>query len=113
VQLAKAAIRTGIQALIEKNGCSENAINRIVIAGAFGTYIDVSSAIAIGMLPALPVERFEQVGNAAGTGARLALISTGKRSEALAIAGLVHYLELTTDPHFQETFVHATRLGQQ
>ena len=113
VQLAKAAIRTGIQALIEKNGCSENAIDRIVIAGAFGTYIDVSSAIAIGMLPALPVDRFEQVGNAAGTGARLTLISTGKRSEALAIAGRVHYMELTTDPHFQETFVHATRLGQQ
>lgn len=113
VQLAKAAIRTGIQALIASDGCSENAISRIAIAGAFGTYIDISSAIAIGMLPALPPERFEQVGNAAGTGARLALISMGKRSEALIIADRVRHLELTTDPHFQETFIHATRLGRQ
>ena len=113
VQLAKAAIRTGIHALIQTNGCSEDAISRIVIAGAFGTYIDVSSAIAIGMLPALPAERFEQVGNAAGSGARLALISVGKRSEALTIAERVHYLELTTNPHFQETFIQATCLGRE
>jgi len=113
VQLAKAAIRTGIHALIETCGCSEDTISRIVIAGAFGTYIDVSSAVAIGMLPALPADRFEQVGNAAGTGARLTLISMGKRSEALTIADRVHYLELTATPDFQDTFVRAMRLGDE
>jgi len=113
IQLAKAAIRTGIQALIETDGCSEDAVSRIVIAGAFGTYINVSSAVAIGMLPPLPADRFEQVGNAAGAGARLTLISAEKRSEALTVANRVHYLELTAAPHFQETFIRAIRLGQQ
>ena len=79
LQLAKAAIRAGIQVLLDTEGCAETEIRKIVIAGAFGTYIDVSSAIDIGMLPSLPLERFQQVGNAAGIGARLALVSA--RSE--------------------------------
>lgn len=79
LQLAKAAIRTGIQLLLEARGCHEEEIDRVIIAGAFGSYIDVTSAITIGMLPSLPLERFIQVGNAAGTGAKLALVSSDKR----------------------------------
>jgi MFS family permease len=75
LQLAKGAIRSGIQLLLAANGHSEDELDRIIIAGAFGTYIDVASAITIGMLPDLPLECFAQVGNAAGIGARLALIS--------------------------------------
>ena len=56
LQLAKAAIRTGIQILLEASGCAEDDIKQVIIAGAFGTYIDISSAVAIGMLPSLPLK---------------------------------------------------------
>ncbi len=112
LQLAKAAIRAGIQALLEANDCRDDEIRRVIIAGAFGSYIDVASAIEIGMLPVLPRQCFEQVGNAAGSGARLALISTAKREEATEIAGRVRYLELAGSAGFTETFTEATYLGR-
>jgi uncharacterized 2Fe-2S/4Fe-4S cluster protein (DUF4445 family) len=112
IQLAKAAIRTGIQALLEANGYEEDKIGRVIIAGAFGTYIDVASAIAIGMLPSLPLERFQQVGNAAGTGARLALISRAKRAAARKIVSRINYIELADVPGFNKTFIQASYLGQ-
>ncbi len=112
LQLAKAAIRAGIQVLLEANGCSEDEIKQVIIAGAFGTYIDVASAAAIGMLPSLPLNRFRQVGNAAGMGAKLALISLGKRAEAQAIASRVKYLELGSAPNFEQTFIQASYLGR-
>jgi uncharacterized 2Fe-2S/4Fe-4S cluster protein (DUF4445 family) len=112
LQLAKAAIRAGIQVLLEANGCSEEEIQQVIIAGAFGTYIDVGSAVAIGMLPALPLNRFRQVGNAAGMGAKLALISIRKRAEAQAIAQRVKYIELGSAPHFEQTFIQASYLGR-
>jgi uncharacterized 2Fe-2S/4Fe-4S cluster protein (DUF4445 family) len=112
IQLAKAAIRTGIQALLEANGYGEEKIGKVIIAGAFGTYIDVASAIAIGMLPVLPLERFQQVGNAAGTGARLALISRTKRAAAQKIVSRVNYIELASIPGFNRTFMQASYLGR-
>jgi uncharacterized 2Fe-2S/4Fe-4S cluster protein (DUF4445 family) len=112
IQLAKAAIRTGIQALLEANGQTEDKIGKVIIAGAFGTYIDVDNAMAIGMLPSLPEERFEQVGNAAGTGARLALISAAKRAAAQKIITNVHYVELAGVPAFNKTFMQASYLGR-
>ncbi len=112
LQLAKAAIRSGIQALLEANDCSEDEIKQVVIAGAFGTYIDVGSAVTIGMLPSLPLNRFRQVGNAAGMGAKQALISLKKRAEAQAIASRVNYIELGDLPSFNQTFIQAGYLGQ-
>jgi uncharacterized 2Fe-2S/4Fe-4S cluster protein (DUF4445 family) len=112
LQLAKAAIRTGIQTLLEANGCSEDEIKQVIIAGAFGTYIDVASAVAIGMLPSLPLNRFRQVGNAAGMGAKLALISLSRRAEAQAIASRVKYIELGSSRYFQKTFIQASYLGR-
>jgi uncharacterized 2Fe-2S/4Fe-4S cluster protein (DUF4445 family) len=112
LQLAKAAIRTGIQLLLETSGCAEDDIRQVVIAGAFGTYIDVSSAVAIGMLPPLPLNRFRQVGNAAGMGAKLALISLRSRAQAEAIASRVSYIELASTPGFQPTFMQAGYLGR-
>ncbi|MBA7541396.1 hypothetical protein ES705_33709 [subsurface metagenome] len=111
LQLAKGAIRTGIQALLQETGHSEEEIEQVIIAGAFGNYIDISSAITIGMLPSLSLNRFRQVGNAAGTGARLALVSRNKRAEAQKIARKVHYIELANLPNFQELFVQAMYLG--
>ncbi len=111
LQLAKGAMRAGIQILLEAQGLSEQAIDRVIIAGAFGTYIDVSSAVAIGMLPSLPLDRFRQVGNAAGAGARLALVSRSKRAEAQEIARRVGYIELATEPRFMRIFAEAMSLG--
>jgi uncharacterized 2Fe-2S/4Fe-4S cluster protein (DUF4445 family) len=111
IQLAKGAIYTGIKLLLEARNRSEAEIEQVIIAGAFGTYINVASAITIGMLPRLPLSRFRQVGNAAGTGARLALISRPKRAEAQAIARKIKYIELAADPRFMTIFVDAIKIG--
>jgi len=111
IQLAKGAIYTGIKLLLEAKKRSADEIEQVIIAGAFGTYIDVSSAITIGMLPKLHLKRFRQVGNAAGTGARLALISRQKRMEAQEIARRVKYIELAADPRFMSTFVDGIKIG--
>ena len=110
LQLAKAAIRLGIKALVEAEGLTENDLEQVIIAGAFGTFIDVESAITIGMLPDLPLERFKQVGNAAGTGARLALISQTEREKANEIAQRDDYIELAKIPNFNRKFAEATYL---
>lgn len=112
LQLAKAAIRTGIQSLLESGGLTNDDIRHVIIAGAFGSYIDVGSAIAVGMLPPLPLAHFRQVGNAAGTGARLALVSMGRRRVAQQTAAHTHYLELATRAGFTQTLAQSTRLGR-
>ena len=112
LQLGKSAIRAGIQILLEANDCPEESIKQVIIAGAFGSYIDVSSAVAIGMLPALPLERFRQVGNAAGMGAKMALISLSQRATAQSIAARVHHIELSSAPNFNKTFTEAMYLGK-
>ena len=110
IQLAKGAIRAGINILLDEAGLSAQDIDEVVIAGAFGTYIDVSSAIVIGMFPPLPLERFHQVGNAAGMGAKLALVSQEQRALAAEIARQVEYIELTNDKRFVDEFAGAMYL---
>jgi uncharacterized 2Fe-2S/4Fe-4S cluster protein (DUF4445 family) len=112
VQLAKGAIRTGIQSLLQAMNRSSEDIDQIIIAGAFGSYIDPASAVAIGMLPPIPLERIQQVGNAAGTGARMALISMEQRAQAAEIARRVRYVELSNVPNFARIFSQAIYLGQ-
>ena len=110
LQLAKGAMRAGIRLLLEAEDLSEDAIEEVLIAGAFGSYVDVESAIAIGMLPDLPLDRFRQVGNAAGMGAKLALLSGAKRREAQELARRTRYLELTTASNFKRAFAQATSM---
>jgi len=110
IQLAKAAMRTGVEILLQEAGLEDDDIEQFVIAGAFGTYLDVGSALAIGMFPSLPPERFSQIGNAAGTGARLSLLSHRCRENARAIAQRMEYIELTTHPRFVETYASALML---
>ncbi len=112
LQLAKGAMRTGIQVLLEINALQDDDIGQVIIAGAFGSYINVASAIAIGMLPPLPLNRFRQVGNAAGTGARLALISRSRRLEAQEIGRRVRYVELGSAPRFSNIFAESMYLGE-
>jgi uncharacterized 2Fe-2S/4Fe-4S cluster protein (DUF4445 family) len=110
LQLAKAAIRLGVRALVEAEGLTEDTIEQVLLAGAFGTYIDVESAIEIGMLPPLPLDRFQQIGNAAGTGARLALISRSMRARAQQIALRDEYIELGRIPDFNRKFAEANSM---
>jgi uncharacterized 2Fe-2S/4Fe-4S cluster protein (DUF4445 family) len=110
IQLAKGAIRAGIEILLEQVGLTSDDIDQVIIAGAFGTYIDIASAVTIGMFPPLPLARFRQVGNAAGIGAKLSLLSLAQRSEAAALADEVEYLELTNYPGFVNEFAKAMSL---
>ncbi len=111
IQLAKGAIRAGIEILLQEAGLRAEQVDRWVIAGAFGTYLDVGSAQRVGMFPAgAPPQRFQQVGNAAGVGARQMLLSRGRREKAAEIAGRVRYLELTTDARFTDTYMKAIAL---
>jgi len=110
IQLAKAAIRAGQEVLLDKAGISAEDIDEIIIAGAFGTYIDVPNAISVGMFPDIPVQRFRQVGNAAGMGATQALISNKHRQLIKDVIKDVQYVELTTYENFQREFVEAMYL---
>lgn len=110
VQLAKGAIRAGIKLMTEQAGVTEQDIDRMIVAGAFGNYIDIDSAITIGMYPPLPRERFQQVGNAAGMGAKRLLINRHERTRAAAIVQRLTYVELTNHPDFSDRFSQALRL---
>ena len=105
VQLAKAAIRTGVDLLLDLFAVAEPDVDRFVIAGAFGQYVDVASAVAIGLLPPLPLDRYAQVGNAAGVGVARMLASTAERAQASEIAGRCRYVELGALPQFQSRFM--------
>jgi uncharacterized 2Fe-2S/4Fe-4S cluster protein (DUF4445 family) len=107
IQLAKGAIRAGIEILLAEGGLPVEAVEQFIVAGAFGTYLDLESAIRTGMFPNLPRQRFRQVGNAAGMGARMTLISAEQRRRAAEIARKVEYIELTTHPAFSNAFVKA------
>jgi uncharacterized 2Fe-2S/4Fe-4S cluster protein (DUF4445 family) len=110
IMLAKAAIQTGIDVLLADSGLAPAELETIVIAGAFGSYLDVANAIATGMLPALPLERFKQVGNAAGMGAKLALTSEAARAEARELRGRIDYIELAGYPRFSRRYADSCRL---
>jgi uncharacterized 2Fe-2S/4Fe-4S cluster protein (DUF4445 family) len=110
IQLAKGAIRAGVAILLAEAGITEADIDDIIVAGAFGTYLDLGSAIRVGMFPDLPIERFRQVGNAAGMGAIQMLVSSERRRAASDITRRVTYVELTTHPAFTDTFLDALYL---
>jgi uncharacterized 2Fe-2S/4Fe-4S cluster protein (DUF4445 family) len=85
-------------------------IDRVVLAGAFGSYIDPHYALVLGLIPDAAPEQISAVGNAAGDGARIALLNRHKRAEAAEIARWVRYVETAVDPDFQEEFVAALHL---
>ncbi|PWH17089.1 MAG: ferredoxin [Anaerolineae bacterium] len=111
IQLAKAAIRTGIDILLTEAGLHPTDLDEFILAGAFGTYLDIASAIRIGMFPPLPREKFRQIGNAAGAGARQMLLSHNRRRQALDFARHSEYIELSTHQDFQTKFTQNLLLG--
>jgi len=107
LQLAKGAIRAGIEILLQELGVTADDVRVVYLAGAFGNYISPQSALTIGLMPAFPNARIAPIGNAAGTGARMALLSRAERDQASALLAHVEYLELSGRPDFQEHFVDA------
>jgi uncharacterized 2Fe-2S/4Fe-4S cluster protein (DUF4445 family) len=110
IQLAKAAIRSGLDILLAEAGIEADRVDQVLVAGAFGTYISVPNAIEIGMFPDIPLNRFRQVGNAAGMGAVQALISKRHRKIISEAIHKVDYVELTTYEQFQEIYMRAMYL---
>jgi uncharacterized 2Fe-2S/4Fe-4S cluster protein (DUF4445 family) len=111
IQLAKAALYAGAKLLMNRAGIDR--IDRILLAGAFGSYIDPRYAMILGLIPDCDLTRINAVGNAAGDGARIALLNLDRRREAQVIARRVTYVETAVDPDFQTEFVAAMHLPHQ
>lgn len=104
---AKAAVFAGLRTLMISVGLEIGAVERVFIAGGFGRFINIRDAIAIGMLPDIPLESYTYIGNSALKGARLALISRKAGEEIKAIAGRMTYVELSSGNRFMEEFISA------
>jgi uncharacterized 2Fe-2S/4Fe-4S cluster protein (DUF4445 family) len=105
IQLAKAALYAGIKLLMEKQGVTK--VDEIRFAGAFGSFIDPKYAMVLGLIPDCDLAHVKAVGNAAGTGARMALLNRKHRREIEATVAKVEKIETALEPHFQQLFVHA------
>ncbi|WP_342642705.1 ASKHA domain-containing protein [Rhodoligotrophos ferricapiens] len=105
IQLAKAALYAGARLLMDTMGIDK--VDRITLAGAFGSHIDVKHAMVLGMIPDCPLNRVSSAGNAAGTGARIALLNAGARREIETVVRSIEKVETAIEPRFQEHFVAA------
>jgi len=108
IQLAKSALYAGARLLMDEFGTDH--VNRIVLAGAFGAHISALHAMVLGMIPDCPLDRVTSAGNAAGTGARMALASRTARTEVEALVQRITKVETAIAPRFQEHFVAANAL---
>jgi uncharacterized 2Fe-2S/4Fe-4S cluster protein (DUF4445 family) len=105
LQLAKSAIAAGIQTLLLYAGITESEVDLFMLAGGFGSYMDKDSAAAIGLFPKTFLPFARAMGNTAGEGAALALLSGGARSALEDIRQKCEYIELSTSPIFNEQFI--------
>jgi len=108
LQLAKGALYTGAKLMMKRLGIEK--LDRVVLAGAFGSHIDREASLTLGMFPDVPLEKVYAVGNAAGDGARMALINRSKRTEANDRARWVEFIEIATDPTFEKEFMMAMHI---
>lgn len=108
IQMAKAALYSGARLLMDKFGV--DTVDRIVLAGAFGAHISPKHAMVLGMIPDCPLEKVTSAGNAAGTGARIALLNTSSRREIEKTVKDIHKIETAIEPRFQEHFVNASAI---
>jgi uncharacterized 2Fe-2S/4Fe-4S cluster protein (DUF4445 family) len=114
---AKAAIYAGVSLLVGEVGMEMTDIHKVYIAGGFGRYIDIERAVVLGMLPDIPVERFEYLGNTSVAGAYLTLLSEDLRSEAEQVASMMTYVELSVSGRYMDEYMSAmflphTELGR-
>jgi uncharacterized 2Fe-2S/4Fe-4S cluster protein (DUF4445 family) len=105
VQLAKGAIASGVMMLQHVAGVPSETVAELMLAGGFGNYVSIESALRIGLIPPLPRERIRYVGNAASLGAQLCLVSETERARAEAVAGRIEHVSLAAHPDFEEIFV--------
>jgi uncharacterized 2Fe-2S/4Fe-4S cluster protein (DUF4445 family) len=105
VQLAKGALYAGAKLMMKRLGIEK--LDRVILAGAFGSYINPEEAMVLGMFPDCDLKNVYAVGNAAGDGARIALLDRAKRAEADKMARQVGYVELTIEANFQNEFMEA------
>ncbi|RMG68032.1 MAG: DUF4445 domain-containing protein [Nitrospirae bacterium] len=108
LQLAKGALYAGAKLMMKKMGIEK--LDRVVLAGAFGSYIDKESALTLGMFPDCELQKVYAVGNAAGDGARMALLNRGKRTEADEKARFVEFMEIAVEPEFEKEFMMAMHI---
>ena len=108
IQMAKAALYAGARLLMDKRGVE--VPDRVVLAGAFGAHISPKHAMVLGMIPDVPLDKVTSAGNAAGTGARIALLNKGARAEIERVVREIEKIETAIEPRFQEHFVAATAL---
>ena len=107
VQLAKAAIRAGVELLLHKTGLEGGGIEQVLLAGAFGNTIRPEGAVRIGLLPDVPLDRVTSVGNAACAGAEMILVNRHCRAKAGRLARSIEYVEIARDPGFEQTYAEA------
>lgn len=107
LQFAKGAIAAGVDVLMQYLGITAADLHEVLLAGSFGSYINPASARTIGLVPWVPVERIVAVGNAAGEGAKIALVSFREREAANRIPDFVEYVELSGRPEFNDIFTQA------
>jgi len=107
VQLAKGAIASGIAMLQHVAGVPDERVEELLLAGGFGNYVSIPSAVRIGLIPALPAGRIRYVGNAASLGAQLCLLSEAERARAVDVAARIEHVSLAAHPDFEELFVNA------
>jgi uncharacterized 2Fe-2S/4Fe-4S cluster protein (DUF4445 family) len=108
IQMAKAALYSGARLLMDKFGVDK--VDRIVLAGAFGAHISPKHAMVLGMIPDAPLDKVTSAGNAAGTGARIALLNQDARAEIEQTVRDIHKIETAIEPRFQEHFVNASNI---
>ncbi len=107
VQLAKGAIASGIAMLQHIAGVSDETVAELMLAGGFGNYVSIASALRIGLIPPLPKEKIRYVGNAASLGAQLCLVSETERQRAESVAASIEHVSLAAHPDFERIFVDA------
>jgi uncharacterized 2Fe-2S/4Fe-4S cluster protein (DUF4445 family) len=107
LQLAKGAIYAGIKVMQKELGINDEEISEIILAGAFGSYIDRESALGIGLVPEVDIEKINSVGNSAGRGSQMVLISDREKERSIQIAKNVEYIELSTNQDFQTEYMLA------
>ena len=105
IQLGKAALYAGVRLLMDRYGVT--SVDRITLAGAFGSHIDVKHAMILGLVPDCPLDKVGSAGNAAGTGARIALLNAGARREIEDVVRRIEKIETAIEPSFQVHFVAA------
>ena len=107
LQLAKAAIRTGIEVLLRQAELRIDDVDELCVAGGFGNYLNKENTIRLGLIPQLPLERIKFIGNAAFVGAKMALISRDIRERADKVARNTHHLQIADTPDFQNLYMES------